>query len=59
MKASLASCHIVFALMVWLLCGGVSAILHISIIVRLAMGYVVFKIIEELHRDTGAELYAT
>lgn len=58
-EASLASSYFVFALMAWLLGGGITAILHISILVGLITGYVLLKIIEGRRGDTGAEVYAT
>lgn len=58
-EASLASSYFVFALMAWLLGGGITAILHISILVGLVTGYVLLKIIEGRRGDTGAEVYAT
>ncbi|HTO28845.1 MAG TPA: hypothetical protein VL017_09670 [Devosia sp.] len=58
-EASLASSYFVFALMAWLLGGGITAILHISILVGLVTGYVLLKIIEGRRGDTSAEVYAT
>ncbi|QQR35332.1 hypothetical protein JI749_13335 [Devosia oryziradicis] len=57
-EASLASSYFVFALMAWLLGGGITAILHISILAGLVTGYVLLKIIEGRRGDTGAEVYA-
>nr|WP_295885349.1 hypothetical protein [uncultured Devosia sp.] len=58
-EASLASSYFVFALMAWLLGGGITAILHISILVGLVTGYVLLKIIEGRRLDASAEVYAT
>jgi hypothetical protein len=58
-EASLASSYFVFALMAWLLGGGITAILHISILVGLVTGYVLLKIIEGRRLESSAEVYAT
>lgn len=58
-EASLASSYFVFALMAWLLGGGITAILHISILVGLVTGYVLLKIIKGRRLDASAEVYAT
>lgn len=57
-EAALASSYFVFALMAWLLGGGITAVLHISILVGLATGYVLLKTIEGRRRHTSAEIYA-
>ena len=58
-EASLASSYFVFALMAWLLGGGITAILHISILVGLVTGYFLLKFIEGRRLDASAEIYAT
>ena len=57
--AALASSYFVFALMAWLLGGGITAILHISILAGLVTGYVLLKIIEGRRLSTSVGVYAT
>lgn len=58
-EAALASSYFIFALMAWLLGGGITAILHLSILVGLISGYVLLKFIEGRRGVTSAEVYAT
>lgn len=58
-EAALAASYFVFGLMAWLLGGGITAILHMSILVGLASGYVLLKFIEGRRAPVSAETYAT
>lgn len=58
-EAALAASYFVFGLMAWLLGDGITAILHVSILVGLASGYVLLKIFEGRRAPLSAETYAT